>query len=362
MKMEENVNPNELVEENHEQDVQNSQDENNNKLPSDERKFSKRDTQRNTKAKSLSIRQSRSTYKKSRCRFSPTKQKRINMYLVLTIYCLLLLAALLLSHHVFNDDIHSFLTKDTTFTFLLFIILLVGSLIFSLFASYCECLIKTHLFGILFFIVLNLANDYCIVYLSSLNSNKYFEQFFCGLIILVSGSLGLLIITLVVKDEVPSLFVLFLFSSLFSVVGGLIMCGIYNNFWNIFFSVLAFLISEFNIYSSQYQLGKKKKKKEPMVYSQPFELIISIFKLFYFVLYFVIIIIKSCFKACKSEGEKGNNTISQQRNESLQTIGDGGEGKGEGEGGREGGREGGEEEGNGELADQQNGSQVEIRP
>ena len=120
--------------------------------------------------------------------------------------------------------------------------------------------------------------------------------------------------------------------------------------------------NEFNIYSSQYQLGKKKKKKEPMVYSQPFELIISIFKLFYFVLYFVIIIIRSCFKACKSEGEKGNNTISQQRNESLQTIGDGGEGKGEGEGGREGGREGGEEEGNGELADQQNGSQVEIRP
>ena len=122
---------------------------------------------------------------------------------------------------------------------------------------------------------------------------------------------------------------------------------------NIFFSVIAFLISEFNIYSSQYQFGKKKKKKEPLVYSQPFELIISIFKLFYFVLYLVILAIKSCFKACKSEGEKGDNNVSQH--ESMQTIENGGEG--EGEGGREG-----EAEGNGEMADQQNGSQVEIRP
>ena len=347
---EENVNPNELVEEPNEQEAQGEQNRNDSKIISDERNLNKRDTKRNTK--SIPVKKSQPTQKRKKCRFSPIKTKRINMYIVLNIYCLLLLASLLLSHHVFEEDVKNLLfNKEKNYAFLLFIILLVASLIFSGFASFCECLINTHLFGILFFVILNLCNDYCIIYLSSLNESKYFEQFFCALIILVSGSLGLLIITLVVKDEVPALFILFLFNGLFSFVGGIIMCGIYNNVWNIVFSVVAFIISEFNIYSSQYKYGNKQIKKEPMVYSQPFELIISIFKLFYFVVYILIISIKTCCKAFKREkGKVKEDSDESIKNHEEVKIKESREQGAEGEGGEEG-RQNGEEH---------NGSQLEM--
>lgn len=349
---EENISPNELVEEPNEQEAQGEQNRNDSKIISDERNLNKRDTKRNTK--SIPVKKSQPTQKR-KSRFSPIKTKRINMYIVLNIYCLLLLASLLLSHYVFDEDIQNLFNKEKNYAFLLFIILLVASLIFSGFASFCECLINTHLFGILFFVILNLCNDYCIIYLSSLNESKYFEQFFCALIILVSGSLGLLIITLVVKDEVPAIFILFLFNGLFSFVGGIIICGIYNTVWNIVFSVFAFIISEFNIYSSQYKYGNKQIKKEPMVYSQPFELIISIFKLFYFVVHFLIITIKTCCKAFKSEKRKdkedSDENINQQNHEEVKI-------KESREQGAEGEGEGGEEER--QDGEEHNGSQLEM--
>ena len=360
MKMEDNVSPNELVEEPNEQETHVEQNGNTNKIMSDERNLNKTNSQKNTKSQSIPVKKSQTNKKTKKNRFSPIKTKRINMYLVLNIYCILLLTSLLVCHYIFEEKVQNLFNSEQGYAFLLFIIFLVVSLIFSAFASYCECLINTHLFGILFFIILNICVNYCILYLSSINERKYFEQFFCALIILVSGSLGLLIITIVVKDEVPALFILFIFSGLFAFVGGLIICAIYNNIWNIVFSVVAFIISEFNIYSSQYKYGNKQRKKQPMVYSQPFELIISIFKLFYFVLYLIIISIKACCKVCKKEKgkdkeekEDSDENINQQNQDNV-IIKENGGNQDEAERGGEG------EEGGREVGEEHNGSKLEM--
>ena len=95
--------------------------------------------------------------KKSKSRFSPKKRKRIYMYLALMIFCSFLLACLIISHFYFKkNDIRQILNKNKKISLFLFFIFLIGSLVLSVFACFCECFIKTHLFGILFLIILNL--------------------------------------------------------------------------------------------------------------------------------------------------------------------------------------------------------------
>ena len=260
---------------------------------------------------SLSEKSNQTNKKKLKHRFSTNKRKKINMYLVLTIFCFLLLACLIISHFYFKSNIEQILNKHKNFSLFLFFILLIGSFVLSAFACFCECFIKTHLFGILFFIILYLSNSYCIVYSTVLFN--YYEQLLCGLVILVSGSVGLLFITLIVKDEAPSLLVLFILNGLFSFIAGCIICYIHTKPWNIFFSILAIIISEFNVYSSQYQFLSKEKKTDTLIYCQPFELIISIFKLFYFIFIILLKTIKICYKLfkCRKANQIDNKSTKQ---------------------------------------------------
>ena len=311
--MKEKTNKKELV-----QDHQEQSEEINNKTSSDER-LNNKDLMKE-RSQNLPIKQSYSKQKKPKSRLLREKRKRIGMYSVLTIFCLLLLSGLLFTHYYFEENITNLLDKNKKFYLLLFICLLTGSLILSSFVCFCECFLKAHLFGVLFFIILNLAINYCIIY--SIILVNYFEQLFCAIIILSSGSLGLLIITLVAKDDVPSLFILIVFNGLFSFVAGCIMCLIFNKFWNIFFSFLSFFISEFNVYSSQYQFGNKKKKEETLIYSQPFELIISIFKLFYFIIYLLIKFIKILLKMFDCKKKKKKEDKNQKRKDNREKEGE----------------------------------------
>ena len=113
---------------------------------------------------------------------------------------------------------------------------------------------------------------------------------------------------------------LYLFNALFSVIGGCIVCSIYTNSLNLYFSIIAFVISEFKVYSSQFKFGRKKERKDPMVYGQPFELVISIFKLLYMILYLLYKVIKFIFKSCKKQESKehkenNNENVNQGNNE-----------------------------------------------
>ena len=314
--------------------------ENKKKILSDERNIKKNKEPKKSKYKPM---ESELNNKISKMRFSPKKKKRISMYLVFTIFCSLLLACLIITHYYFNNVIKIHLYKNKNFSLLLFICLLIGSLILSAFASFCECFLRTHLFGILFFIILNLSINYCIIYL--IIFIDYFEQIFCTLVIFVSGSIGLLIIALLVKDDTPATFILLIFNGIFSFVAGCIMCLIYNKIWNILFSILAFIISELNVYSSQYQFGsKKKKRKEIFIYSQPFELIISIFKFFYLILYPIFKALKIICENCKCE--KKEKVEIKKDNKKIEN--------------KKGEEEDGEEEGEGQVEFQENKGEVKI--
>ena len=310
--MEGNVNQNSLVDQPHEKLPQ---EENDNIISSVER-ISKSSHKNDIPSQSVKINVEE---KKPKKRFTRRKLRKINMYIVLIAFLMISLGCLLLSHFVLEEDIKKIIEDNQTFTLLLFIILLIGSLLLSAFASFFECFLNTHFFGIIFFIALNLAFDYCVVYI---NNYSYFEELFCSLIVLISGSIGLLVITLPLKDEESNSFVLYLFNLLFSVVGGCVMCSIYNNSLNLYFSIIAFIISEFNVYSSQFKFGRKKERKDPMVYGQPFELVISIFKLLYMIAYLLYKIIKFIFKSCKrkqrKENDENNNTNVNQGNNEIE--------------------------------------------
>ena len=219
-----------------------------------------------------SIRISKNNLKKLKKKFSSKKRKSIGMFLVLFIFMSLSTMCLSISNFFYKTQTKELFDNNKKLSLAIFVLMLIGSFIFSIFVSYCECLIKTHFLGIIFCLSLNVALDYCILYISYLS---YFEQVFCFLIVLISGSLGCLLITIFVKDSIPSLFILLLFNLLFSIIGIIIILFIYNKTWNLVCAILALIISEFNIYSSKYQLCSKDKK-DPLIYSQPFEIIILI--------------------------------------------------------------------------------------
>ena len=123
-------------------------------------------------------------------------------------------------------------------------------------------------------------------------------------------------ITIFVKDAIPSLFILLLFNLLFSVIGIIIIFFIYNKTWNLVCAILALLISEFNIYSSKYQLCSKDKK-DPLIYSQPFELIISFLKMLFFLFNIIRKILKIISKMFKCKKKKKNEDEENHDNENI---------------------------------------------
>ena len=251
--------------------------------------------------------------KKQKKKFPSKKRKSIGMFLVLFIFMSLSTICLSISNFFYRSQTKDLFDNNKKLSVAIFTLMLIGSFIFSIFVSYCECLIKTHFLGIIFCLSLNVALDYCILYISYLS---YFEQVFCFLIVLISGSLGCLLITIFVKDTIPSLFILLLFNLLFSVIGIIIIFFIYNKTWNLVCAILALLISEFNIYSSKYQLCSKDKK-DPLIYSQPFELIISFLKMLFFLFNIIRKILKIISKMFKCKKKKKNEDEENHDNENI---------------------------------------------
>ena len=299
MKKEENLNKKNL-EKPKKSDI-NKDEVNNNKL-SDERLNKKLDLD--------SIKDSKMDPKKHKKKYTNKKRKSIEMFLVLFIFISLSIICLSISHFTLQSKTEKLFNKNKKLSLAVFIIMLIGSFIFSIFVSCCECLIKTHFLGIIFFIILNVALDYCVLYISYLS---YFEQVFCFLIVLVCGSLGCLLITIFVKDDIPNIYILLLFNLLFAIVGIVILFFIYNTTGDIIFSIFALIISEFNVYSSQYKLCSKDKK-DPLTYSQPFEIIISFFKMLFFLFNMIKKLVKILSKICKCKKKKEDEDAKDNEN------------------------------------------------
>ena len=262
-----------------------------------------------------SIRISKDNLKKLKKKFSSKKRKSIGMFLVLFIFMSLSTICLSVSNFFYKTQTKELFDNNKKLSLAIFVLMLIGSFIFSIFVSYCECLIKTHFLGIIFCLSLNAALDYCILYISYLS---YFEQVFCFLIVLISGCLGCLLITIFVKDSIPSLFILLLFNLLFSIVGIIIILFIYNKTWNLVCAILALIISEFNIYSSKYQLCSKDKK-DPLIYSQPFEIIITFLKMIFFLFNIIKKILKIIYKIFKCKNKKENDDEENHDKENIPT-------------------------------------------
>jgi hypothetical protein len=303
MKKEENLNKKNL-EKPKKSDI-NKDEVNNNKL-SDERLNKKLDLD--------SIKDSKMDPKKHKKKYTNKKRKSIEMYFVFFIFFAVSTLCTIIHNFALNTQIDEILEKNKKLSLAAFIILLIGAFIFSIIISCCECLIKTHFLGIIFYIVLNLAIDYCVVYISYLS---FFEEAFCFLIVIVSGSFGCLIITLLVKDDISSIYILLLINLLFCLICGLIVFFIYKKLWARLFAVFGLIISEFNVYSSQYKLCSKDKKL-PITYSQPFELIISFFKMLFFLFNIIVKLVKFFARICKCK-EKEDKDEAGKDNENVPT-------------------------------------------
>lgn len=243
------------------------------------------------------------------------RKRRIKMYIVFSVFLLLCLLCLIVEDNFFLENFENLITTNNNkdITFILLFISIFGAIGLSIFISYCECLIKTHFLGVLFLIVLYTLNNYSIIYLKHIQLD--FPMFFCPLMALVGGSLGLLLISFIVKEGAINILFLYGANALFSVIFGAIACYFYDTFWPISFCITAILLSEFNIYSSQYKFivykeetEKKRVKKEPLMYIQPFELNISVIKIMVLLASLLIKLFKLCIKCCtKKDGNNGNN-------------------------------------------------------
>ena len=237
-----------------------------------------------------------------------SKAKSRRMYIVLTLYSAICLLTVFIVHIIIEDKSDPF-KNHKGITIFIFILAIIGALGISCLVCYFEWLIKTHVLGILFTVILNVLTSYIISF-----SNSHFENYhayICALVVVSAGSCGMIFATFVAKEEEVSIYYFFLFNGILSLMVGIIMMVVYNGPWETAFMVLAFLISEFNVYSSQYQIvffgndkeNEKKKKKDILMYSQPFELSLSAFK---FLIFFVSLIykaIKFCVNCCCGESK-----------------------------------------------------------
>lgn len=301
MKKEENSNKNKL-----EKSLKNDMD----KSPDNENKLS--DERLKKKYEADSTKNSKPGNKKQKKKFSKKKRKSIEMYLVFFIFLMITIICILIHHFALIPKTAETFDKNKKVALAGFIILLIASFILSIIVSCCECLIKTYFLGSIFFIILNFSIDYCSVYISYLN---YFEPLFCFLIILASGSFGCFFLTLLVKDDFPNIIILLLINLLFSLIGGLILFFIYKTLWDRLFSIFGLIISEFNVYSSQFKLCSKDKKA-PLTFSQPFELIISFFKMIFFLFNIIIKVFKFFARICKCKDKEEKEEV-EKNNENI---------------------------------------------
>lgn len=238
------------------------------------------------------------------------KVKMIRMYIVLSIFLSISLIFLIFEHDSFLSGKFEKIFKDhKTLCLFLFIISIIVAIGLSTLISNYECLIKTHIFGILFLLILLALNNYCIIY--GKHHLLKFGEFFCALGVSIGGSLGLVIIS--ITTRVPGNILLCLFNAIFSIVIGAIICTFHKSYWEIGCSAAAFFINVFNVYSSQYKIvifendekkKKKREKKEILMYSQPFELSISSLKFIIFLGSLLITFFKCCANCCCQKKEK----------------------------------------------------------
>ena len=102
--------------------------------------------------------------KKQKKKFPSKKRKSIGMFLVLFIFMSLSTICLSISNFFYRSQTKDLFDNNKKLSLAIFTLMLIGSFIFSIFVSYCECLIKTHFLGIIFCLSLNVALDYCILY------------------------------------------------------------------------------------------------------------------------------------------------------------------------------------------------------
>lgn len=243
------------------------------------------------------------------------KFKRLRMYAVLVLFNgLSLITLLIIDNSSLEDKIHDAFRNHKPITILIFVLAIIASLGLCSLVCYLEWLIKTHVLGILFVIILNGLNDYCMLF-TGYHINETNISFKIALTVLTLGSLSMFGITFASKEQNISIYYLFLFNGIGSLIIGVILLAFYGHGWETSITVLAFLVSEFNIYSSQYQFvlygnekqNEKQKKKDILMYSQPFELSLSAFKFIIFFVSLIFKVIKYCADCCcgKKEGNKG---------------------------------------------------------
>ena len=282
--------------------------------------------------------------KNSKIKLQTDKKNRQKMYIVLTVYLLAITILLPILYNYFNEKVESIYNKNNMISFIIFVVSIIFSLLLSSLISYYECLIKAHFFGIFFIIILFALNNYFILY-SGIHF-KLYKPFFCTLVILFSGSLGLMIISFVSKDKNISMFYLYVFNAFFSFSAGIVIYYFVfeKDLLILIFSIIAFLLSAFNVYSSQYKFlllffddknekkdkkhkkenkDKKaqKKEKDILIYSQPFELNISAVKFIFLLICYIIRFIKCLTNCCcqkknkvkGSDNKETDNTIEEEK-------------------------------------------------
>lgn len=239
------------------------------------------------------------------------KRKAIKMYAVLLIYIGVSILCLIIEDKSKDDDVDDSFDDHKAITILLFVAALVVSVILSGIVCYYDCLIKTHLFGIILLIVLSLVNNYALIFAKHKILGG-FKKTLGPLVVLFSGNLGDFLVVLWSKKDFQDSVFLYIVNGICSLVSGFIMYLIKKNTLLIIYMILAFLISIFTIYFSQYKFifftgnqTRKEKKSEVLMYSLPFELNITICKGFLYVFTYVMRILKACCHCCCGDKEKG---------------------------------------------------------
>ena len=227
------------------------------------------------------------------------------MYIVLCTFTGLSLICLIVADSgSLKDKINDGFDDNKALAILIFVLAVIGSLCLCTLVSYLDWLIKTHVLGILFVLLLNGLNDYCMLFAGHIL--LHIKSFTIALSVLTAGNFAMFGITFVSKEQNISIYYLLLFNGIGALILGVILLAFNNGTWETIITVLAFLVSEFNVYSSQYQFvlygnekeNERQKKKDILMYSQPFEMSLSAFK---FIIYFVSLIfrlIKYCTDCC----------------------------------------------------------------
>lgn len=235
--------------------------------------------------------------------------KKLRQYIVLCIYSGIIFLAFIIEHYGFGDNPSNFFYDLKFYKYILYAIVIACALCLSALVCFKECLIKTNLLGILLLLLLIIFDGFLVFFTKHLfdddEHKRGFYYLLSPLLILVCGSGGMICAVLIVRKEVASLIYLLIFNAIFMLISGVIAIACTKKDYQTgatVFGAIAFVISEFTVYSSQYKYvtldndknKKTKLKKETLMYAQPFELNLSILK----VLILIYFIIKKCILCC----------------------------------------------------------------